>query len=91
MSRVSDESWKQDAEDSREALALMGYPVIPRCLPGEPNACGGTFAEHAMAHLATLKAICDHQLSHLGHPLAAQVHASTLLELEMDCQEAGHR
>lgn len=90
MSRVPDESWKRVAESSRECLALMGYPIDPRCLPGEPGACGGTFAEHAMAHMATLKAVCDHQLDHLGHPAAGKVHAAALSDLIMSCPEAGH-
>jgi hypothetical protein len=85
---MSDESWKQVAGDSREALALMGYPVAPRCLPGEPDACGGTFAEHALAHMATLKAICDHQLDHhLGDPRAGLVYAAALRDILADCRQ----
>lgn len=63
---ATDESWAQIARDTREALATLGRPIEPRCLPDESDPCGGTFATHAMAHFATIKAICDHQLGHLG-------------------------
>ncbi len=66
-----DDTWAGVARNSREALALVGYGIAPRCLPGEPGACGGTFAQHAMAYLGTLKAVADHQLAHLG-PLGEQ-------------------
>lgn len=63
---ATDESWAPVARDTREALKHMGYPIEPRCLPDEAEPCGGTFALHVAAHLATLKAIADHQLNHLG-------------------------
>lgn len=72
-----DESWAEVARDSREALALLGRATGPRCLPGEPDhgRCGGTFAQHACAHLAALKAIADHELSHLGPAWAPEIFA----------------
>lgn len=63
---AADESWAEVARATREALALLGRPIEPRCLPDEADPCGGTFTLHAVAHLATIKAICDHQLGHLG-------------------------
>ena len=63
---ATDESWAPVARDTREALRLLGRPIEPKCLPDETDPCGGTFAIHAMAHLASIKAICDHQLGHLG-------------------------
>jgi hypothetical protein len=65
---VSDQTWADLAHASRDALGLLGYGIRPRCLPGEPEACGGTFAEHVAAHLAALKAVADHHLIHLGAP-----------------------
>lgn len=69
----ADESWAPVARDTREALKLLGYPIVPRCLLDEPEACGASFTQHAAAHLATIKAIADHQLDHLG-PDFAHIH-----------------
>ena len=69
---IVDEEWARVARESREALELLGRP-LPRCLPGEADECGATFAQHAAAHLATIKAVADHQLWHLG-PGFSQVH-----------------
>jgi len=63
---VPDEKWAAVAIASREALALLGYEIGPRCLPGEPDHCGGGWADHAGAQLATLIAIARHELVHLG-------------------------
>lgn len=65
---ATDESWAPVARDTREALRWLGYPIEPKCLPDETDPCGRTFSEHAMAHFATIKAICDHQLDHLSPP-----------------------
>jgi len=80
---VSDENWQALAEASREALSQLGYHVGPECLPGEPDACGGSFAEHTAAHLATLQAVIDHHLTHLQPPpgLVDELHAAALAEL----------
>lgn len=63
---VPDESWAEVARDTRAALRLLGRPIKPACLPDEPHPCGASFALHAAAHFATIKAIADHQLDHLG-------------------------
>lgn len=65
---VDDESWAPVARSTREAMALLGYRITTRCLPDEPEHCGGSYAEHAAAHLASIKALVDHQLQHLGAP-----------------------
>jgi hypothetical protein len=92
VSPVRDEAWKEAAENSREALSLMGYHVGARCLPGEPDQCGGTYAEHAMAQMVTLKAICDHELDqHLGpDPRAGKIYDKVFLELNAMCSQTGH-
>jgi hypothetical protein len=82
-----DERWKEVAEASRGALELLGYRV-PRCLPGEPEACGGNYSEHAVAHLTAIKAVADHQLDqHLRPPewLPGEVYAHTTEELVRVC------
>jgi hypothetical protein len=61
-----DKTWADVARDTRAALALLGHPIDPLCLPDEIGACGGTFSQHAAAHLATIVAIADHQIKHLG-------------------------
>ena len=63
---ADDETWAQVARDTREVLALLGRPVEPGCLPDESDPCGASFALHAVAHFASIKAVCDHQLGHLG-------------------------
>jgi len=63
---VADRAWASVARNTREALSWLGHPIEPRCLPDEAEPCGGSFALHALAHFATIKAICDHQLGHLG-------------------------
>jgi hypothetical protein len=63
---AADQAWEPVARSTRDALASLGYSIAPRCLPDEANACGATFAQHAMAHLGALKAIADHHLKHLG-------------------------
>jgi hypothetical protein len=86
--------WRALAVDTRAALELLGYGV-PRCLPGEPEACGGDDAEHALAHLAALAAVVDFRLGHLGpgsEPLVAMIRGRVAAELEAggDCDQ-GHR
>jgi hypothetical protein len=79
---IADETWKHEAEATREALNLLGCGPMPPCLPGEPEYCGASFAMHAMAHFATLKAIADHQLEHLGPMFVA--HAREIYEHELE-------
>lgn len=65
---AADRDWANVARASRDALALLGWPIARRCLPGEDDPCGGSFAEHAVAHLVTLQAVAGHQLTHLRPP-----------------------
>lgn len=65
---VDDESWAPVARSTREAMVLLGYRITTRCLPDEPEPCGGNYAQHAAAHLASIRALVDHQLQHLGAP-----------------------
>lgn len=80
-----DEAWAPVARSARDALALLGYHIDPRCLPGEPGACGGSFAQHTVAYFGAIKAVADHQLKHLDPPpvsvQAAYLTAITELEL----------
>jgi hypothetical protein len=62
---LDDEHWRPLAEQTRAALAHLGYDIGPNCLPGEPDYCGGSNAGHAVAHLAALTAAVNHQLAHL--------------------------
>jgi hypothetical protein len=83
-----DETWADVARNSRAALALLGWPIEPLCLPDELDACGGTFSQHAASHLAVLAAIAAHQLSHLGpafDAMAAEIYDHSIADLK-----AGH-
>ena len=62
---VLDAEWEPLARSTREALSQLGYTITPRCLPGEPDACGGTFTQHAASHLAALAAVTEHHTGHL--------------------------
>jgi hypothetical protein len=86
---VPDETWAQVARDSRDALALLGFPITGRCLPDEAEPCGATWAQHAAAQLATLRAVVDHQLEHVGLPgVAGEVYRHEAAELEAECWQA---
>jgi len=89
---ASDQSWAEVARATRDALALLGRPITPRCLPDEADPCGGTFADHAAAHLATIKAVADHQLLHLGPeygPAHSEIYWEQCAELHHDCMTEG--
>jgi hypothetical protein len=79
----TDRSWASVARETREALSLLGWPIIARCLPGEQDECGHGFAAHTVAHLATLMAVAEHQLDHLGadSQMVSDIMAHTLDEL----------
>jgi hypothetical protein len=75
---VDDTTCAPLAHATREALALIGYDITVRCLPDESGACGGTFAQHTAAHLATMRAVVDHHVSHLGpawRPMMEEIQA----------------
>lgn len=63
---TTDESWADLARSTRDALALLGYPIGDRCLPDEPDPCGATFAQHTAAHLGKIGAAAAHHAAHLG-------------------------
>lgn len=75
-------SWHEVAQRHRIALASLGWPM-PRCLPGEAGACGGSDAEHAAAYLGVLQAVVESKLAHLhgGEDIAAGAYAETVAEL----------
>ena len=89
-----DLEWKPLAESTRQALSLLNYEV-PACLPGEPEACGGSFASHTLAHLAALRAVVEHRIAHLGEgsqPMVEDIYASTLATLRAgDPCDQGHQ
>jgi hypothetical protein len=79
-------TWRALAERTRGALELLDYGV-PRCLPGEPEACGGDDAHHALANLAALRAVVDYKIAHLGDgsaPMVEAIRARVAAELEVD-------
>lgn len=75
--QVLDAEWADLARGSREALRQLGYDITADCLPDEAAPCGGSFALHTAAHLATLRAVAEHHAGHLGgafQPVLAQVY-----------------
>jgi hypothetical protein len=91
---IADDTWAKPARDSRAALKLLGWNIDPKCLPDEANPCGASFAMHAMAHYAAIKALCDHQLEHLGPAFEAasnDIYETYRAELENNrCQMDHH-
>lgn len=82
---ATDESWAQVARDIRDALSALGRDIGSRCLPDEDQACGGTFAQHAAAYFATIAAIVDHQMDHLGpafNDMFTEIRGHELAELQ---------
>jgi len=86
-----DESWAPVAAGSREALRQLGYDIGPACLPGEPESCGATYAEHAAAQLSAVIAVAEHHLAHMG--LLAQMKEDVVARVSARLAEtccAGH-
>lgn len=90
---ATDASWAAVARDTREALRFLGHDIGPNCLPGEPEACGGTFTQHVVAHFAMIAAIVDHQMWHLGPAFAsmfAEIRGRKLAELQERHHDESH-
>jgi hypothetical protein len=88
VAKIPDEAWAEVARASRDALQLLGRGITPRCLPDEPSPCGGSFAMHACAHLAALKAVADHELEHLGTAMtviSGEIYRHELEDLQEGC------
>jgi hypothetical protein len=90
-----DTTWAPLAVSTRQALLLLDYDIFPDCLPGELHPCGGSFAEHAAAHLAALRAVVEHRITHLGadaQPMVEQIYTATLAGLRAgDPCDQGHQ
>lgn len=84
--------WAEVGRAVRAALVGLGYPEMPACMPDEADPCGGLAQFHALAYLATLRAVVDHQLDHCGaNPsVVADIYLTAKAELEADpgCQGA---
>jgi len=87
---MGDEAFKELAEATRAALALMGKDIEPRCLPGERDPCGRSYAEHAVAHLAAMAAIIDHQLTVIGPEFVACIYPDVYAATAEDIAERCH-
>lgn len=76
--------WFEVARGARIALDVLGWGSAPRCMPGEPEECGGTIGQHAASYLAALQAVAQHQLDHMAAPetLVSDIYAHTLEELQ---------
>lgn len=83
---ADDATWRPYAVATRDALAMLGHAIEVRCLPDEAEPCGGGYAQHAVAYLAILKAIADHQIDHAGMPeMAAEIYGHERSELTRGC------
>jgi hypothetical protein len=59
MPRTEDE-WANIARYVRHAVNKVGPEVLPLCLPGEPQQCGRSAREHALAWASELKAVAHY-------------------------------
>jgi hypothetical protein len=82
--------WAEVGRATRAALVLLGYPEFDHCMPDEAAACGAPAQLHALAYLATLRAVADHQLEHCGaNPFTVTEiyeHAKAELQADPGCQ-----
>lgn len=72
---ANSESWAADAHRYREVLKMLGHKS-PDCMPGEPEECGGTYAEHCIGYLGALKARVQFGINHLDCSCLQAHHAS---------------
>lgn len=66
------EHWREIAVLYRDALKIM-RPDMPdtKCFPGEPDACGRSFADHAITASALMGATGLHHAEHAGQTAAS--------------------
>lgn len=87
-----DTTWADEARRVRQAVELLGWPLLPHCLPDEPDACGGGFAQHAASYYLVLCVIADHQLHQhicMPHDQQERIYADAHDSLLADCEHAG--
>jgi hypothetical protein len=87
----TEESWRKPARAARECIRILGYPMaLLRCMPGEEEAgqCTGSVSEHALSYYAILKAIADHQITHMNPPLPAynRIYRAAEADLNQNCR-----
>lgn len=87
-----DTAWADEAHRVRSAVELLGWPLLPHCLPGEPEACGGGFAQHTASYYLVLCVIADHQLHQhicMPHEQQERIYAGAHDSLLAHCEHAG--
>lgn len=70
MTQPRHTSWQKYAEHLRNILELCGVGC-GQCLPGEPEECGHSYADHCVSYLAALQAKAEDGLEHMHHGDAA--------------------
>ena len=87
---ANDQIWAPVARSARSVLETLGFAIDPKCLPGEAEPCGGTFAQHCVAYFAAISAVSDHQMEHLGigpqDPHASEIYERSLKVIRDGCQ-----
>jgi hypothetical protein len=66
-----EDDWHEPAVNAREALRLLGFPVLmEQCLKGEPGYmhCMASDSLHAIGYFAVIKATVEHHLGHVTDP-----------------------
>jgi hypothetical protein len=88
MTASNEHAWAEVARGARRALAEVGYPAPPECMPDEAQPCGGTAQFHALAYFSILQVVAEHQLNHLGaNPsVVADIQLQAEAELSAGCQ-----
>ncbi|NEA54440.1 hypothetical protein G3I60_09805 [Streptomyces sp. SID13666] len=71
----TEEEWTVIAGYIRHAANKVG-PVLPLCLPGEPQECGRTAQQHVLAWSAHLKAVAHHLIEQSAPSQARAAHVA---------------
>ncbi|MFD8461187.1 hypothetical protein ACFV27_28630 [Streptomyces antimycoticus] len=71
----TEEEWATIAGYIRHAANKVG-PVLPLCLPGEPQECGRSAQQHVLAWAAQLKAAAHHLIEQSAPSEARAAHVA---------------
>lgn len=71
----TEDDWLTIARYIRHAADKLG-PVLPLCLPGEPQECGRPAQQHVVAWSAHLKAVAHHLIEQSTPSEARGAHAA---------------
>ncbi|GAB2801740.1 hypothetical protein [Streptomyces daliensis] len=72
----TEEQWASIAGHIRHAVNKVSPEQLPVCLPGEPQECGRSAQQHALAWAARLKAAAHHMIEQYAPSPARAAHVA---------------